>query len=130
MQAAGLQNLKVYMDGEDPYITLPVRSVRRHPRRRPRSRRLTRPRGRSPVQEEIEGDAEDDEDFTIKPTDALVLAAKMEEDFSALEVHIYEADTGNFYGAGAELCGLVAVLALARHRARSRATLAPTRGPA
>lgn len=39
----------------------------------------------------------DQEDYTIKSTDAVLVAAKSEQDFSCLEVHIYETTTGNFY---------------------------------
>lgn len=40
---------------------------------------------------------EDKEDFQIKPTDALIVAAKIENEYSSLEVYIYEEDKANLY---------------------------------
>jgi hypothetical protein len=45
-----------------------------------------------------DSDASDAEDDAINSTDALLLIAKTEEDFSSLEVQIYEESTGNLYG--------------------------------
>lgn len=44
-------------------------------------------------------DSEEEEDFTVRATDAIVLVARtdVEEGHSVLEVHLYEEDTGNFY---------------------------------
>jgi len=42
-------------------------------------------------------DNSDAEDVRIQPNDAIVVVAKTEEDFAALEVHIYEQDTGNLF---------------------------------
>ncbi|KAF0686415.1 Aste57867_21786 [Aphanomyces stellatus] len=42
-------------------------------------------------------DDEDKADMEIRPTDAVVMVCNTEEDFSNLEVHVYEEDTGNLY---------------------------------
>ncbi len=41
--------------------------------------------------------ASDAEDFLIKNTDKVLLIANTEDDFSALEMHIYDEETGSFY---------------------------------
>lgn len=40
---------------------------------------------------------EDDEDVEILPTDAIILVASTEEEFSNLEVHVYDDDNGSLY---------------------------------
>ncbi|KAL4486038.1 hypothetical protein ABPG72_003972 [Tetrahymena utriculariae] len=40
---------------------------------------------------------EEKEDFQIKPTDALIVAAKIEKEFSSLEVYVYEEDRNNLF---------------------------------
>lgn len=40
---------------------------------------------------------EEKEDFHIKPTDALLIAAKIEKEFSSLEVYVYEEDKNNLF---------------------------------
>lgn len=47
--------------------------------------------------EEDEEDEEDKEDVEILPTDAVVLVASTEEEFSNLEVHVYDEDNGSLY---------------------------------
>ncbi|OQR94308.1 periodic tryptophan protein [Thraustotheca clavata] len=42
-------------------------------------------------------DDEDAEDMEIRPTDAVVIVATTEEDYSNLEIQVYEEDTGNLY---------------------------------
>ncbi|TYZ63964.1 hypothetical protein PybrP1_004206 [[Pythium] brassicae (nom. inval.)] len=44
-----------------------------------------------------EEDPEDKEDVEILPTDAVVLVASTEEEFSNLEVHVYDEDNGSLY---------------------------------
>jgi len=44
-----------------------------------------------------EDDTEDLDDFTIRPTDALLVAGTAEEDYSHLDVHIYEEPDDNIY---------------------------------
>ncbi|GMH50497.1 hypothetical protein TL16_g00789 [Triparma laevis f. inornata] len=48
---------------------------------------------------EDEGDESDDEDTNLKPTDVLILSATTDvaDDFSTLEVYVYEPPTGNLY---------------------------------
>ncbi|RHY53202.1 hypothetical protein DYB38_008566 [Aphanomyces astaci] len=49
------------------------------------------------VPDDIEDDDEDKADMEIRSTDSVVLVCNTEEDFSNLEVHVYEEDTGNLY---------------------------------
>ncbi|CAK4079665.1 unnamed protein product [Aphanomyces euteiches] len=42
-------------------------------------------------------DDEDKADMEIRPTDAVVMVCNTEEDFSNLEIHVFEEDTGNLY---------------------------------
>lgn len=42
-------------------------------------------------------DEEDKEDVEILPTDAIILVASTEEEFSNLEVHVYDDDNGSLY---------------------------------
>ncbi|OQR92254.1 periodic tryptophan protein [Achlya hypogyna] len=44
-----------------------------------------------------EDDDEDKEDMEIRPTDAVLMIATTEEDYSNLEIQVYEEDTGNLY---------------------------------
>jgi periodic tryptophan protein 1 len=45
--------------------------------------------------EELDSDEDDDE--AIKPSDAILLAAHAEDDYSCLEVYVYDADQGSLY---------------------------------
>eukprot|EP00947_MAST-08B_sp_MAST-8B-sp1_P004499 g4499.t1 len=45
--------------------------------------------------EEALSDAEEDQ--VLRESDAIILVAQTEEDYSCLEVHVYEEDTGNLY---------------------------------
>ncbi|XP_078000491.1 periodic tryptophan protein 1 homolog [Glandiceps talaboti] len=66
--ADALASLAVYADdGEDPYITMK------------------------------DEDEEDIEDFTIKPTDNLILVGKAEKDYSNLEVYVYNESDDELY---------------------------------
>ena len=47
--------------------------------------------------EEAEEDEEDEEDTKIKDTDAILLATRTEDDFSSLEVYVYDEESGNMY---------------------------------
>lgn len=47
--------------------------------------------------DEEDEDPEDKEDVEILPTDAVVLVASTEEEFSNLEVHVYDEDNGSLY---------------------------------
>lgn len=40
---------------------------------------------------------EEKEDFHIKPTDALIVAAKIEKEFSSLEIYVYEEERNNLF---------------------------------
>lgn len=40
---------------------------------------------------------EEKEDYQIKPTDALIIAGKVEKEFSSLEIYIYEQEKSNLY---------------------------------
>jgi periodic tryptophan protein 1 len=42
-------------------------------------------------------DDSDADDVIIQPDDAIVVVAKTEDDFAALEVHVYEPETGNLF---------------------------------
>ncbi|XP_071791805.1 periodic tryptophan protein 1 homolog [Asterias amurensis] len=65
-----VSNLAMYAsNSEDPYITL----------------------------QEDEEDRADRDDMTIKPTDNLIVAGRMEKDVSSLEVYVYNQDEGNLY---------------------------------
>lgn len=46
---------------------------------------------------EFEDSEEEKEDFTIRNTDALLVAASTEKDFSNLEVYVYEYKTSSLY---------------------------------
>ncbi len=48
--------------------------------------------------EDDENDSDEADDYTIRKSDALVLVGHTEEDFSCLEVHVYEEKTCNLYG--------------------------------
>ncbi|ETW07984.1 hypothetical protein H310_02370 [Aphanomyces invadans] len=50
-------------------------------------------------EEDIPDDLDDADkaDMEIRPTDSVVLVCNTEEDFSNLEVHVYEEDSGNLY---------------------------------
>eukprot|EP00501_MAST-03F_sp_TOSAG23-6_P002066 GSMAST32.ASY1.ANO1.2157.1 assembled CDS len=70
-QVLGINNMTYHNDNaEDPYITL---------------------------KEGNDSDTDEEEDLRLKSSDCIILAAKAEEEYSCLEVHVYEADTGNFY---------------------------------
>jgi periodic tryptophan protein 1 len=43
------------------------------------------------------GDSDEEEDLALRPSDAIILAARAEEEYSCLEVHVYEEDTQSFY---------------------------------
>ena len=47
--------------------------------------------------EEAEEDDEEEEDTKIKDTDAILLATRTEDDFSSLEVYVYDEESGNMY---------------------------------
>lgn len=47
--------------------------------------------------EEFSDSEEEKEDYTIRKTDSLIVAATAESDHSNLEVYIYEHDKGNMY---------------------------------
>mmetsp|Transcript_4984 Transcript_4984/g.7191 ORF Transcript_4984/g.7191 Transcript_4984/m.7191 type:complete len:540 (+) Transcript_4984:677-2296(+) len=49
------------------------------------------------IEEDEEDNASDLEDTNLKADDALIVVAKTEEDFAALEVHVYEQNTGNLF---------------------------------
>jgi periodic tryptophan protein 1 len=50
------------------------------------------------VEDDDDEDLSDVEDHCIRPTDAVLLSASVEdEEYAALEVHVYEEDTGNLY---------------------------------
>lgn len=40
---------------------------------------------------------EEKEDFHIKPTDSLIIAAKIEKEFSSLEIYVFEEDKNNLF---------------------------------
>lgn len=40
---------------------------------------------------------EDKEDYTIKKTDSILVAAKLQGDYSTLEVYVYEENTCNLF---------------------------------
>lgn len=44
-----------------------------------------------------EDDESDIDDFTIRPTDSLLLIGKTEDDFSTVEMHVYEDDEAHLY---------------------------------
>ncbi|KAG7362947.1 WD-40 repeat-containing protein [Nitzschia inconspicua] len=46
--------------------------------------------------DEDENDS-DAEDVRLQPNDAIVVVAKTEDDFAALEIHVYEPETGNLF---------------------------------
>ena len=46
---------------------------------------------------EVEEDDEEEDDKQIKDTDAILLATRTEDDFSSLEVYVYDEETGNLY---------------------------------
>lgn len=48
-----------------------------------------------PQEEELSD--EELEDFIIRPTDALIAAAKVENEFSSVEVYVYEQEKNNLY---------------------------------
>jgi|JI9StandDraft_1071089.scaffolds.fasta_scaffold98483_2 periodic tryptophan protein 1 len=49
------------------------------------------------IPSEFEDSEEEKEDFTIRKTDALLVAASTEKDFSNLEVYVYEYKTSSLY---------------------------------
>jgi periodic tryptophan protein 1 len=50
-----------------------------------------------PTLDDEKDDEGDKDDLEIRPTDAVVMVATTEENFSSLEIHVYEEDTGNLY---------------------------------
>jgi len=44
-----------------------------------------------------DGEDSDAEDVRLRSSDSIVVVAKTEEEFAALEVHVYEQDTGNLF---------------------------------
>ena len=49
------------------------------------------------IPNEVEEDDEEEDDKQIKDTDAILLATRTEDDFSSLEVYVYDEETGNLY---------------------------------
>eukprot|EP00536_Pseudo-nitzschia_multiseries_P016103 jgi/Psemu1/220133/e_gw1.1019.3.1 len=49
------------------------------------------------MEDDDDDDDSDAEDVLLSSSDAIVVVAKTEEEFAALEVHVYEQDTGNLF---------------------------------
>ena len=47
--------------------------------------------------DELDEDSSDEDDYELRSTDAVLLAAKSQEDYSSLEVHVYNHEDGNFF---------------------------------
>ena len=54
-------------------------------------------KGRDAYPDEFSDSEEDKEDYTIRKTDSILVAATAESDHSNLEVYIYEHEKGNLY---------------------------------
>jgi len=53
--------------------------------------------GTGELEDEVDDDNSDVDDTNLKPDDAMIIIAKTEEDFAALEVMVYEEKTGNLF---------------------------------
>ena len=49
------------------------------------------------VKEEEGMDSEGEDDYQLRESDALLITCHTEEDYSALEIHIYEENTGIYF---------------------------------
>ena len=68
---ANLKGLTYYNNADDPYITIPP--------------------------DELAKLDDEEDDINLKEDDCIVLVAHTDQEYSCIEVHVYEEETGNLY---------------------------------